>query len=137
VLQVKRSAADELTVLVHQTAEVLTLRNVKLFGHTSDSYNRDHRPGNVDGATRLDIFDVDTGAKFAVSDFGVWNVHTSVLDGATLMAQMVMVDDIPCIAGAASGAARAAEKVGMKHGCVENYTSTGPTPQRKKRARMV
>ena len=84
-LSVPPSASDEGPVFVRDTAAVLTLRTMKHFCNASGSYNRDHRPGNVDGATRMDIFDVDTRAQFLVSNVGVWGIGTQVVEDPVLM----------------------------------------------------
>jgi len=88
VLHVKHSSSDEMTVLVRDTAAVLTLRGVKLFTHEGgDSSGPGTATTSICGATRMDIIDVERDAVFLASDYGVWNVNTSVLDGATLVAK--------------------------------------------------
>lgn len=126
VLHVKHGSSDEMAVLVRETAAVLTLRNVKLFMHAGDSCGPDTGTTNTRGATRMDIFDIKPDAVFLVSDFGVWNVNTSVLDGATLVAQQET--ETSCTgAGGDAGAKRG-------HG---NEDGRPQAPRRRQRTSMV
>ena len=137
VLQVKCNTFDEVTVLVHETAAVLTLRNMKLFHHTGDIYNRDHRPGNTDGRTRIDIFDVEKGATFVVSDFGVWDVNTSVLEGTTMTSSLSSLSISDIIPGLDESDLKRAENPAPKMRKVSDLDQAGGEPHRKKHTTMV
>jgi len=130
VLQVKHSSSDELTVLVCDTAAVLTLRRVKLFAHAGSGGD-----SCGPGAPRLDIFDVERDAAFVVSDFGVWDVNTSVLDGATLVAKHAAAGT-GCCAGAGGDAAGAKRGSGSG-GAGQAGPPPPPPPKRRQRTSMV
>jgi hypothetical protein len=83
VLKVNSHTSDDVAVLVHRTAAVLTLRKLNLFKATGDGDGRAQCESNAGDATRADIFDLETGTRLLVSDFGVWNANTSVLEGAS------------------------------------------------------
>jgi hypothetical protein len=132
VLQVKHNSCDEITVLVRDTAAVLTLRGVKLFthagGHSCGPGTTTTATTSTRGCTRLDIFDVERDAAFLVSDYGAWNVNTSALDGATLVAKHAPTTS--CTGGGGvAGVKRDSEG--------SAYASCGPTPRRKQRTSMV
>jgi len=128
VLHVKHSSSDEITVLVRDTAAVLTLRGVKLFTRTGgDSCGPGATTSSICGATRVDVFDVERDAEFLVSDYGVWNVNTSVLDGATLVVKQATATS--CMArGGVAGAKR-------DHGSEDSRPH--PPPRRRQRTSMV
>jgi len=132
VLHVKHSSSDEMTVLVRDTAAVLTLRGVKLFTHAGgDSCGAETTTTTTTtstrGATRMDIFDVERDAVFIASDFGVWNVNTSVLDGASLVATQATATS--CTGGGGV--------VDVKHGQVKRACEWHGPPKRRQRTSMV